>query len=291
MAENLKSENKKRSHEKTNSSCNSWYGLSAKERVLKVVLESEIELTPLEISKKTHVNHSTTRYYLRKLLNEGKIVQPYPQTYCSKIIHGMIFVPLKFHNIVLTSKVPWLDFSDDVVERVGDVKVRVQFGLQRHKVTGGISCDVGMDKNAVLFALERFFDVVKARSGRDLETVMLVTLETNRDYQGVRIDGQIKCVTRKGLFGCIERIYQKEASVVRCETKISKLMKLDEFESLLYGGISGYHSQQGLFVVTQEVKKMIDAQKFSNEMLQTFGKALNALVVAVTKLVDKEAGE
>jgi len=180
----------------TNRSYNSWYSLPTKEKILRVVEESEVELTPKEISSRSGVNHSTTRFYLRELLKENKIVQPYRGAYCSKIIHGMIFVPLRVHNIVVTSSAPWLDFSDDVVEWTGSVKVRVQFGLQRRKITGRISCDAGMDVNACLFALNRFFDLVKERTGRVLEEVVVRTFEVNRDISGLRLNGY-KCYTRK----------------------------------------------------------------------------------------------
>lgn len=263
-----------------NSSCNSHNGLSAIKRVLKVVLDSEIELSPLEISRKAHVNHSTTRNYLRKLLDRNKIVQPYKGAYCSKTTHGMIFVPLRFHNIVVTAGACWLGFSDDVVEWVGGVKVRVQFGLQRRKVTGRISCDVGMDKHAVLFALNRFFDIVKRRSGHDLDVVTVKTMESNRDFQGVRIDGSIKCLTKKGLFGVIERIYQKEESVVRVEQKTVKPMRLEEFEALLHGGVPHYNIEQGQFVLVQEIRRLVEAQKFVNEQVAMLARAVKALVDA-----------
>jgi len=263
-----------------NSSRDSHNGLSAIKRVLKVVLESEIELSPLEISRKAHVNHSTTRDYLRKLLGRNKIVQPYKGSYCSSTTHSMIFVPLRFHNILLTSSVPWLGFSDDVVEWVGGVKVRVQFGLQRRKITGRISCDVGMDKHATLFALHRFFDIVKARGGHDLDVVTVKTMESNRDFQGVRIDGSIKCLTRKGLFGVIERIYQKEESVVRVEQKTVKPMRLEEFEALLHGGVPHYNIEQGQYVLIQEIRRLVEAQKFANEQIGMLARTVKALVDA-----------
>jgi len=65
--------------------------------ILTTVQKSEIELTPMEIAQKSMVNASTARNYLRELLKEGKVVQPYPGAYCTKIIHGMMFAPLRAH--------------------------------------------------------------------------------------------------------------------------------------------------------------------------------------------------
>lgn len=165
-----------------------------------------------------------------------------------------------------TAAAPWLSFSDDVTERTGSVKVRAQFGLQRGKITGRISCDAGMDKNAVLFALNRAFDIVKERSGHDLENVTLKTFEMNRDVHGIRLDG-FKCYTKKGLFGMIERIYQKEEDVVRHEHKITAPMTLDEFEILMRGGVTGYNLQQAAYAIIQEQRKSQEIQKFANREL------------------------
>lgn len=270
---------------KSNSSGNSYSSLSKSQRILKVIDESEIELTPLEISQKLQIKHSTTRVYLRRLLRQGKVVQPYKGTYCNKITHGMIFVPLRVHNVIVTASALWLGFSDDVVEFTGAVKIRVQYGLQRKKITGRISCDAGMDQNAVLFALNRFSDVVYERTGRRLENVVLKTFEVNRDYQGVRIDGA-KCYTLKGLFGVIERIYQKEEDTVRHEVKVSKPMSVDEFQSLIQGGISAYNLQQGLFMLMQEIKGLKETMKFQNEVISKQNRVLEALTQGFFKQKD-----
>lgn len=240
------------------------YRLSAKKtKVLEAVLQSEIELTPIQVAERTGVNHRTVKVYLRELIKEGKIVQPYHGSYCSQITHGMMFAPLRTHNVVLTSDVSWLDFSDDFVEIVGSVKIRVQYGLERRKITGTISSDGGMDKNTIVFALNRFYDLVKARTNHDLETVLVKTFEMNRDYQGVRLDG-VKCYTKKGLFDVLERLYQKEENLVRQEYKVSTPMKVDEFMSLIQGGVSSYNMQQGLFMLVQEQKQLVDAVKSNN---------------------------
>lgn len=262
-----KPKNKKLSHSSENdSSRDSHRGLSKKQRVLATIQKSEIELRPWEIAQKAMVNRSTTRDYLRDLLKEGKVVQPYPGAYCSKIIHGMIVVPVRVHCVILGSSAPWLDFSDDVTEFTGDVKVRVQFGIQRRRITGRVSCDAGMDKNALLFAIDRFFDIVKERTGRDLEEVVVKTFECNRDFFGVRLDG-VKCYTKKGLHGVIERIYQKEENVVRYETKFTREMTLDQFRGTILGGIREYDHLQTSFVIMQEVRKLTQAVKFNNEVL------------------------
>ncbi|GAI43449.1 unnamed protein product [marine sediment metagenome] len=104
--------------------------LAKKSRILEYINSSEIELFPRQISTRLNINHSTTKNYLRRLLEEGKIIQPYKGTYASKITYGMMIAPIRCHNLILQVNAPWLGFSDDLTEWTGDVKVRVQFGLQ-----------------------------------------------------------------------------------------------------------------------------------------------------------------
>lgn len=262
-----------------NQSHDSQYrGLSKKQGVLKEIQDSEIELTPRQIHQRTKINHSTVKNYCRRLLEEGKIIQPYTGCYCSKIAHSMIFAPLRVHNVILVGSAPWLDFSDDLVEFTGGVKVRVQFGLQRHKVTVRISCDSGMDRNACLFALSRGFDIVKARSGYVLDRVVVKTFEVNRDYQGYRLDGGVHCYTQKGLFDVIERIYQKEENVLRHEFKVSKEVSLEQFQVLMKGGVTGFNLQNAVFALAQDQRNLTEAVKFMNEKMMRIGNILEELI-------------
>jgi len=267
----------------SNRCCNSYYGKKKIDIILNVIEKSEIELSPKQIQRKTGFKASTIRVYLRRLLKQGKIVQPYTGHYCSKTIHGMVFVPLRVHNLVVQVDAPWLDVSDDVVVWVGDVKVRVQFGLKRKRITGRISCDGGMDKNSVLFALDKFYDVVWLKCGRRVERVVVKTFEVNRDFFGIRLDG-VKCYTRRGLHDLIMRIYQKEEDVVRGEYKISKSMTVDEFASLIQGGISSYNLNQFNFMLLKKVESLIEGLKFTNVVLSDVVKVQKALLDRLNRL-------
>lgn len=218
-----------------NHSCgHSYHGSSPKCHILKLINESQIELSPKEVSTRTGINHSTARKYLRILLGEGEVLQPYHGAYCSKSVHGVRFAPLRVHNVVLSCPALWLDFSQSSEEVCGAVKIRVVYGLDRKRITGFISCDNGMDKDTALFAINRFIEVVESRTKRAVENFVVKTFEVNRDYCGIRLDG-VQCVTRKGLFACIERIYQKEPNLVRHEFKVSEPMSLDQFSALIQG--------------------------------------------------------
>jgi hypothetical protein len=97
-----------------------------------------------------------------------------------------------------------------------------------------------MGKSACLFAVHRWIDIAEERLGHSLpDTFSITSFEQNRDYVGFRLDGNLSCVTKEGLFGVIERVYQKEENVVRVEHKVSNAMVFSEFESLLQGHSMG----------------------------------------------------
>jgi len=225
--------------------------------ILQTVNDSETELFPKQIADLTGFNHSTVKNYCRTLLAEGKIIQPYRGTYASKITYGMMIAPVRVHNVILTVDYPDLEVSKDVSEVIGGVKVRVQFGLQRKKITIRLSCSRGMGRDAFLLALYRAYDVIEDFTEYFPLNVVLKTFELNRDIAGVRIDG-VKSFTRSGFEGFVERIYQRDGSV-RSEVKVSGSMEIRQLEALLMGGVPTSNVVQTQFMLIQEVKKLTQA--------------------------------
>jgi hypothetical protein len=274
---------------KAGNTCDNSYhpssGFSVEERVLKLIDESEIELAPYEIAKKAHAKRSYVRVILRKLLDRGLILQPYPGAYCNKITYGMRFVPTCVHNVSLRF------FSGTVAhwdkdEFVGGVKIHVCFGQERRKISGYIACDIGgMSHDACLLALNRWFDIVEGRLGRAVVDLELLTFECNKDYYGVRIDG-VQCVTKKDLYGMVERVYQKEENLVRKEWKVSQPMSVNAFEAAIKKGIGEHDRVQVSFELKEEVKRVSEAVKFANSRLYELEKLNTAMFSALTKLVD-----
>lgn len=258
---------------------------SKKQRILKLLKDSRIELSPKIIAKRLRLNRSTVRNYVRKMLLDGEIIQPYRGAYTA-ITHGMIRPPPRVHNVILTTPAPWLDFSDDVVERYGAVKLRVQFGYQRHKVTLRLSCDEGMDKNTISFALSRFYDLVKQRTGHVVEDVTIKTFEVNRDYEGFSLDPVKSCFTWKGFFGIIDRIYQKGLTTVRSEQKITRNVKVGEFEALVQKGMRGFSMAQGLHDLTGKVNALADVVKFTNRELSDLKKSNEKVADLLTQVAE-----
>ncbi len=272
-----------------NSGDNSYYDLSCWDAILKVVEESEIELRPKEIMTKVvserfrrDMNHSTVKVLLRRLLNTGLIIQPYPGAYCSQRIHGVRFVPLRVHNVVFTVEGFSIGEHWEWREVVGAVGLRVVFGTERDKVSCFVSCDVGMDCNACLFAVRRCLEVTEQRLGRKVEGVTLKTFEANKDYVGYRLDG-VTCLTVTGLYETVERVYQKTDGIVRHEVKVTKPTGLDEFMTLIQGGVPTYNIAQSSFALVQEVRKLTEAVKATNSVVFDQGRLVKALCERVWK--------
>lgn len=255
-------------------------GLSLRERIVKVVEASEIELTPLQIAEKVHANHSTVRVYLPQLVAQNRLITPYKGAYCSQITYGVRFQGVLVHNVVAVGRAD-VDCHFEVVEVVGSVKVRVLFGTERQKVSIFISCDAGMDRNSCLLALDKGFGIVRDKLGVDLDDIELKTFELNRDYLGVRVD-RSTCVTRVGLYDMVERVYQKEQGV-RHEFKVTQNMALKDFEALLQGGVSTANITQSNFAMLQEVRKLTEALKFTNSQLVAQSKAIEGILQWIYK--------
>ena len=243
-----------------------------KKLILKTVENSDVELFPKQIASETGLNRCTVRQYLRILLTEGKLIQPYKGTYASKITYGMMLAPVRVHNVILVVDASWLNFSGDTSELVGSVKVRVQYGYQRRKITIRLTCDRGMVLDTFLFALHRAYDIIELRTGRSVVNVVVKTFELNRDVAGVRLD-TVKCFTRLGFEGFLERVYQK-GDFVRSEVKVSREMEVSQLESLLRGGVLHSQDVQFQYMLVQEVKKLTQVIKLQQEQLRIIYKLI-----------------
>ncbi len=188
----------------------------------------------------------------------------------------MRFLPLKVHNIIFTVEEAGVVEHWEWKEAVGLVALKVVFGTEHDKVSCFISCDVGMDRNTCLFALEKCIKVIESRLGHVLEDVVVRTFEANKDYSGARLDG-VHCLTVKGLFDVVERVYQKEENLVRHELKVSQPTSLEQFIGLLNGGVSQYQMNQAVFSIIQELKTVAEAVKSNTGHVCDLAKVTEAM--------------
>jgi hypothetical protein len=268
------------------SSCNGCHPISVEKQVYNFIDHSPIEVSPKEISLKTGLNHNSVKSAVRRLLLKNKVVQPYPNRYINRNEYGVRFVPLMVHNVRLKCCVAHDIKHFELTEVVGEVKVYVCFGSERRQVSGFIACDRGMSRDACLLAMHRWFDLVEGKLGYSPQEYLLQSFEVNKDYEGIRLDGGLKCITKKGLFDVIERTYQKEENVVRHEHKVSKSMTVNEFEALLQGGVPTFNVVQSNFAVMKQVEALTEALKFTNGRLLEQGKLLEAITKTIIQIKD-----
>jgi hypothetical protein len=262
-------------------------------RAYHIIDASEVELKPVEIARIIHSHkkpkeitpgqYTTVRVVCTKLLQKGLVLQPYPGSYCNKLTYRVRFVPLCVHNISLQSNVCQDIKHWETDEFVGGVKLHVCFGSERRKISGYIACDIGgMSHDACLFALNRWFDLVEAKLGFALSDLVLTTFEMNKDYHGVRVDG-VQCITKRDLFGMIDRTYQKEESLIRKERKVTKAMSINKFEEALAKGFKDMESAQQSFELHKEVKENSEALKYNNSRLLQVERLTEAVYQTLSK--------
>ena len=254
-------------------------GISKTKRILKVLRENERPLKPKEIAFYAKLNRSTARVYLRRLLEQGEVSQPYPQAYVTKTVHAMAKGLVRVHNLVLGVDAPGLGRGVPRFEGwFGGVKVRVLFGFRRARITGFVSCDEGMDFDKTVLVIDKFKQVVYERTGAKIGDgeINIVTCELNEDRRDIRLDG-LKSVTVKDFVGSLERIYNKGEGL-RSEVKV-KPQSLESIFTALKGGpaftqLLGVVYAQGK--VLEEVREAIKFQNRVNVQLLGFLKENNS---------------
>jgi len=250
------------------------YGSKVK-HILKVLRDSEHPLKPKEIALLAKTNRSTTRVYLRRLLEIGEVTQPYPQVYVTKLTQVMASSLVRVHNVVLGVDAPGLARGVANFEGwFGSVKVRVLFGSRRGKITGFVSCDEGMDFDKTVLAIDKFKQVVYERVGAKIceGEISVVTCEFNEDRRDIKLEG-LNCVTVKDFRGFLERIYNKDVGV-RSEVKVQP-QSLDHMYALLKGGMTPYQILQGQAMTNQKLDQLTDVIKQTNRFLLKIFDAVN----------------
>jgi hypothetical protein len=143
-----------------------------------------------------------------------------------------------------------------------------------------------MSRDACLFAVNRWFELVEKKLGFCLNDLVLTTWELNKDHAGIRIDG-IQCVTKRDLYGMIERTYQKEENLVRKEWKVSTPMSLNKFEEAVSKGLAGLEKAQDIRDLRDEVRGVWQALKFNNSRMLELGRFVEAVSKSQLVMVDR----
>jgi hypothetical protein len=122
--------------------------------------------------------------------------------------------------------------------------------------------------------LQRWFDNAEEHLGRSLGDVLITTVEFNRDFIGIQLDGSLHCYTRNDLNGFVERLYQRDDSL-RHEYKVSRKMSVTQFEALLDRGPLEFGLASSIHLLLSKFDALVQAQKFQNRRILEIENKLN----------------
>jgi hypothetical protein len=228
-------------------------------RIMGVIEQSPIPITPLEISQKTRIKRSTVRKCLARLARKGFI---------RKFCHG--------HYMSLRSSVT---LASSMVGGVCDVLPRVHCLRFRVSDVAGKPSSWEVDLDVVRICFRRFkngsaqvfvdcqesysldylgfrllVEVVVGQLGvDDWNKIAVSSLEINNDFEGERLDG-VQAVTLKSFDGTFRRIYNRRLGL-RDEVRVVGTRKLEDVIPLLRGGISSYNILQLLYMNFHEIQR------------------------------------
>ena len=240
-----------------------------KQGIIELLEKEGTKSFPQEIAEELKLNRSTVRNYLRDLAKNGHIVRLPEGRYCSKGTYGVLN-PLELHNARLHCNADFLrdwEKIEDVIEEYGDVKILVIFGKYNGQITVNISNSKGMNRDTVVLAFSRARRTVKEKTGFEIKSFVVTTIEANRDFVGKRLDNRygLRCFTVGQFEGFLERIYQREPNVVRVETKCSRPMSEDElFASLRQGSLEYVKNSEVVYRQNERIEALTKAIKFLN---------------------------
>jgi hypothetical protein len=229
------------------------------------MLKKAVEpLTPKQISAETGIKHNTVKVYVRQLLIQKLISQPYPRAYSYNNHPRGEEPPPRVHNVVLNVLAPWLSSPvEEIRERIGEIGFRVIFSVKRKKVTCVISRDAGMDYSEFALAVElfRLHFVIRTSHMIDSNMIRVQTCELLEDYSQLRLEG-VKCVTVRSYLGALERVYNKKHGL-RSEVKVQP-QNAQTIMTLLKGSVPSYDILERQFMIEKEFQRFTDALKGQN---------------------------
>lgn len=234
--------------------------------ILDTIATADHPLFPKEISSITGLKRSTVRVYLRQLLRQGLVRQPFRGIYVINPTHG-VGKPPRIQNVWLkVSRVAIPRGISEYKKSFGKVRVRVIFGAKRGNITAVLSSDSGMDLTVCTLAIECLKTAVKDSLGISITNrdICVRNCEFLEDYVGMRLEG-LNCVTVESFLGSLERIYNKGAGL-RSEVKV-KPDSLESIYTLLKGGVTPYNVMQGMYALVKKVDDLTTTLKFQNETM------------------------
>lgn len=256
--------------------------LSAPQIIIKYLKSQTRPQSPDEIAENTGLNKNTVRARLSELKKSGHVISPYYGVYLINSAYGggdtgSGDVVLRIQNLNVVSTV---DFDKRIEkyeeftwawsgvgkDSIGDLKVRVELGSKKNRVSWRLSAREGVDIQTVRIC-RLCIEQMLHGMGFQMEDYSWEVhgVEVLRDLFGVSLDG-LKSVSLDSLESTLMKIYAKPYGV-RVERVIHRPMGFDEMLSILMGSIPEFHLVDSVSDCVSEVEKLTVAVKYLNGLV------------------------
>ena len=273
--------------------------------IIRVLKAEDRPLSPIEIAKIIKQNRNSVRSEIRRLVRKGIIEKAFYGHYCTKptIVVG---TPPRLQNLLFIAtslKYPELkgkvrdhkefvyEFSDkpDIPEL--DFRVWLTFGKKRDKINWTVKAPLGLDLYALLMARQW----VDEKCGQYNPEFRNLVWDANKfeflfDHMSVKLEG-VSIITIDDLVGTMEKYYNKSYGV-RHEIRSSvKGKKIEDLVNLVSGGLPQSQMMQGVVVLQNEIRSLVDAVKDSNrinvDLTGSVNRTMSAFTEAQFKMIDR----
>lgn len=268
-----------------------------KEDILKVLKSLDRPISASQIARLAKRNPGSVRVDLRKLLQEGKIIQEFRGHYSHKPTYGIGFdQPPRFQNLYISATqcfggekigvreehkglVHTISFGDD------GSQIRIVFGFKNDKINWSLKAPGGVDYYGINLAT-RLVEFECRNLGYEGLFWYLRNIEVLRDDQTTRLEGISSITLTDFQTNTLEKYYNKPRGARR-EVKGPVNTSLSQLSALIYGGQSTYQLLQGVGIMSQKLDGLVDVQKHTNRLLVDKSRSDDRLTDAIFKLIDK----
>ena len=240
------------------------------EKIIKCLRGYPEGATPKMISRQTRLNVNTVKSILPKLQNVKKAIRG-----LYKVLEGGdgtfssdgTLEAWNFHNCVLTADLIPGATAGNGTFHSGLVKCVLSKNSKKNKVTFRISTDYPLNVSS-LCLVEGFL-----RTLVDCGEVMVSTIEFNKDYSNLRLDG-IKSISVSSLVGQF-KLYQKRRGM-RVEHKTKIPFKAENIMDMLSQPPMSVDADVKLHALNKQVNQLLLNQKRHSDALMHLVDKVNA---------------
>ncbi len=226
-----------------------------KKRIYRILKNSDYPMFPKEISSITEISHSTTKVYLRQMINDNQIIQNDVGLYLTPehIVkeNGAVYPPLSLHGVNLHFK-----YNPNTPPPFLMPASSVTFATRKHKINKAIVEDCYFDdrKITITFHLNTGLVIIQSLAGSnpyDFESFrrfcawvngrfpnidnlqwIVKMIGINWDDRSLRLDG-LNEITLQNFENMWIKLYQKTKDMVRIETHAVLDIKLSDAIDIL----------------------------------------------------------